>query len=180
MARAVRDRGRTQRREHHGVHDRRWPRHGHAFAAPLDPGVIIHVMSHYGLDLKAVEDMLYKRSGLIGVSGISSDMRSLRASDDPGREAIDLFVYRIRRRSARTPPRSAGSTRSSSRRASARTTRRRDARSRRAARGSASRSTKRRIQRANSRSARRRARTDLCRADRRGSCIALATIRLVD
>lgn len=64
----------------------------------LDPGVIIHLMSHYGLDVKAVEDMLYKRSGLIGVSEISSDMRSLRASDDPrAREAIELFVYRIRR-----------------------------------------------------------------------------------
>lgn len=64
----------------------------------LDPGVIIHLMSHYGLGLKGVEDLLYKQCGLLGVSGVSSDMRRLREADDPrAREAIDLFVYRIQR-----------------------------------------------------------------------------------
>jgi len=43
-----------------------------------------------------VEDLIYRRSGLLGVSDISSDMRTLRASSEPAaREAIDLFVYRI-------------------------------------------------------------------------------------
>jgi acetate kinase len=62
----------------------------------LDPGVIIYLMDEHGMDARALEDMLYKKSGLLGVSGISSDMRTLRASDAPeAREAIDLFVYRI-------------------------------------------------------------------------------------
>ena len=44
----------------------------------------------------AIEDLIYRQSGLLGVSGISSDMRTLRASSDPAaREAIALFVYRI-------------------------------------------------------------------------------------
>ena len=43
-----------------------------------------------------IETLVYKQSGLLGVSGISSDMRTLRASDDGrAREAIDLFIYRI-------------------------------------------------------------------------------------
>ncbi|MFV0280287.1 MAG: acetate/propionate family kinase [Rhodoblastus sp.] len=64
----------------------------------LDPGVILHLMRHYELDVNEVEDLLYKKCGLIGVSEISSDMRALRVSDDArAREAIDLFVYRIRR-----------------------------------------------------------------------------------
>jgi acetate kinase len=48
------------------------------------------------MDAAGIEDLIYRKSGLLGVSGISSDMRALRASDDPrAREAIDLFVYRI-------------------------------------------------------------------------------------
>jgi acetate kinase len=48
------------------------------------------------MDAAAIEDLIYKRSGLLGVSGISSDMRALRASSDPAaKEAIALFVYRI-------------------------------------------------------------------------------------
>ena len=48
------------------------------------------------MSFAAIEDLLYRRSGLLGVSGISSDMRTLRASSEPAaREAIDLFVYRI-------------------------------------------------------------------------------------
>jgi acetate kinase len=48
------------------------------------------------MDARAIEDLVYRRSGLLGVSGISSDMRALRASAEPSaREAIDLFAYRI-------------------------------------------------------------------------------------
>src|SRR6185295_4473066 len=48
------------------------------------------------MDARALEDLVYKRSGLLGVSGISSDMRALRASDEPAAaEAIALFIYRI-------------------------------------------------------------------------------------
>jgi acetate kinase len=62
----------------------------------LDPGVLIHLIDAYGMDARALEDLVYKRSGLLGVSGVSSDMRALRASADPAaKEAIDLFVYRI-------------------------------------------------------------------------------------
>ena len=64
----------------------------------LDPGVVLHLINHYGMDARAIEDLLYRRSGLLGVSGISSDMRTLRASADPrARAAIDLFVYRAAR-----------------------------------------------------------------------------------
>ena len=62
----------------------------------IDPGVLIYLMDEKGMDVRALESLVYKQSGLLGVSGISSDMRTLRASDDPrAREAIDLFVYRI-------------------------------------------------------------------------------------
>jgi acetate kinase len=62
----------------------------------IDPGVILYLMDQKGLSTRDVEMLLYNQSGLLGVSGISSDMRTLRASDRPqAREAIDLFVYRI-------------------------------------------------------------------------------------
>jgi acetate kinase len=62
----------------------------------LDPGVLLYLIEERGLDAKRIEDLLYRRSGLLGVSGISSDMRTLRQSAAPeAREAIDLFVYRI-------------------------------------------------------------------------------------
>jgi acetate kinase len=64
----------------------------------LDPGVVLYLLDHEGMDARAVEDLIYRRSGLLGVSGISSDMRELLASSAPSaREAIDLFVYRIGR-----------------------------------------------------------------------------------
>jgi acetate kinase len=64
----------------------------------LDPGVILHLMDQHGMDVRAVEELIYKKSGLLGVSGISSDMRTLEASDDPrAKVAVDLFIYRIRR-----------------------------------------------------------------------------------
>jgi len=62
----------------------------------LDPGVILYLMDQKGLSTRDVEVLLYNRSGLLGVSGISSDMRTLRASDRvEAREALNLFVYRI-------------------------------------------------------------------------------------
>lgn len=63
----------------------------------LDPGVVLHLVQHEGLDAKALEKLLYKESGLLGVSGgISNDMRVLLESDKPeAREAVELFVYRI-------------------------------------------------------------------------------------
>ena len=64
----------------------------------LDPGVVLYLMSEQRMDLSAVTDLLYHRSGLLGVSGESSEMHELLASASPSAaEAIDLFVYRIRR-----------------------------------------------------------------------------------
>jgi len=64
----------------------------------IDPGVVFYLMREKSLSADAVEDLLYRRSGLLGVSGVSSDMRELLASRDPrAREAIELFVYRISR-----------------------------------------------------------------------------------
>ena len=64
----------------------------------LDPGVILHLMDQRGMDVRAIENLIYKQSGLLGVSGISSDMRTLLESDEQkAKLAVDLFVYRIRR-----------------------------------------------------------------------------------
>jgi acetate kinase len=64
----------------------------------LDPGVLLYLMDRHGLDARALERLLWNESGLLGVSGISSDMRELLASSDPrAAEAVDLFVYRIGR-----------------------------------------------------------------------------------
>jgi acetate kinase len=64
----------------------------------LDPGVILYLMNQRGMDGRAIETLLYHQSGLLGVSGISSDMRTLLASKDQrAKLAIDLFCYRIRR-----------------------------------------------------------------------------------
>ncbi|HVC59703.1 MAG TPA: acetate/propionate family kinase [Acetobacteraceae bacterium] len=61
----------------------------------LDPGVILY-LGRQGHSFADIEDMLYRRSGLLGVSGISGDVRVLLASDDPhAREAIELFTYRV-------------------------------------------------------------------------------------
>ena len=61
----------------------------------LDPGVVLYLFQTLGLDAKQVETILYKKSGLLGISGISSDMRDLEASNDPwARLAVDYFVYR--------------------------------------------------------------------------------------
>jgi acetate kinase len=64
----------------------------------LDPGVILRLMEHMHMDAEALETMLYQKSGLLGVSGISNDMRILLASSDPrAAEAVDLYVYRFGR-----------------------------------------------------------------------------------
>jgi acetate kinase len=64
----------------------------------LDPGVILYLMDQCGMDARAIEKLLYKQSGLLGVSGFSSDMRVLLASEKPqAKMAVDLFLYRIRR-----------------------------------------------------------------------------------
>ncbi len=64
----------------------------------IDPGVLIWLMDERGMDARAIERLLYHQSGLLGVSGISSDMRALLASQDPrAKLAVDLYVYRIRR-----------------------------------------------------------------------------------
>ena len=61
----------------------------------LDPGVVLYLFQALGLSVKEVETILYKKSGLIGISGISNDMRSLLASNEPAaRLALDYFVYR--------------------------------------------------------------------------------------
>jgi acetate kinase len=64
----------------------------------LDPGVLLYLMRQHALGPAEIEDLLYHRSGLLGVSGISGDMRVLLASQDPrAREAVELFVYRVGR-----------------------------------------------------------------------------------
>lgn len=64
----------------------------------LDPGVLLYMMQEKGMDAPALTDLLYHKSGLLGVSGISSDMRTLLASDAPEAEqAVRLFTYRIGR-----------------------------------------------------------------------------------
>ncbi len=64
----------------------------------LDPGVMLYLMDQCGMDARALENLLYQQSGLLGVSGLSSDMRTLLDSEEAGaRLAVDLFVYRIRR-----------------------------------------------------------------------------------
>lgn len=62
----------------------------------LDPGLVLHLIRQEGMAPAEVEEMLYKRSGLLGVSDLSGDMHELLESSAPeAREAIELFVYRI-------------------------------------------------------------------------------------
>ncbi len=64
----------------------------------LDPGVLLYLMDHEGLDSSQIATLLYKESGLKGLSGLTHDMRSLEASDAlEAKQAIDYFVFRIRR-----------------------------------------------------------------------------------
>jgi acetate kinase len=64
----------------------------------LDPGVVPYLMSEQETDVSEVMDLFYHKSGFLGVSGISNDMRDLPESNNPhAAEAVDLFVYRIGR-----------------------------------------------------------------------------------
>ena len=64
----------------------------------IDPGVILYLMDERGMDARAIEKLIYNQSGLLGVSGLSSDMRTLLASEDPrAKLAVDLYCYRIGR-----------------------------------------------------------------------------------
>ncbi|TXH28155.1 MAG: acetate/propionate family kinase [Elusimicrobia bacterium] len=64
----------------------------------LDPGIVLYLLQQERMTARQIEDLLYKRSGLLGLSGIGNDMRSLLASDSPrAKLAIDHFVYRIGR-----------------------------------------------------------------------------------
>lgn len=64
----------------------------------IDPGVLLYLMERHNMDPQALADLLYHQSGLLGVSGISNDMRTLLESDDlHAKEAIELFIYRIGR-----------------------------------------------------------------------------------
>jgi acetate kinase len=62
----------------------------------IDPGAVLYLFQNLGLSVKEVETMLYKKSGLIGVSGISNDMRDLLGREEPeAKLAVDYFIYRI-------------------------------------------------------------------------------------
>lgn len=64
----------------------------------LDPGVILYLLEQEKLEPSEISDLLYKRSGLLGISGLSHDMRTLEASEVPAaKDAIDYFVFRIQR-----------------------------------------------------------------------------------
>ena len=64
----------------------------------LDPGVVLYLMDELKMDTRAIEKLLYQKSGLLGVSGLSSDMRTLLDSTEPqAKFAVELFVYRIAR-----------------------------------------------------------------------------------
>ncbi|WP_417807971.1 acetate/propionate family kinase [Thioclava sp.] len=64
----------------------------------LDPGVVLYLMDQEGMNASDISDLLYKKSGLLGLSGISNDMRTLEDSDDPhAAQAIAYFAFRIKR-----------------------------------------------------------------------------------
>jgi acetate kinase len=89
------------------VHDRRSVESSMGFTAldglpmgtrcgQIDPGVLLYLIAHEGLTGAQLQDLLYRESGLKGISGISNDIRDLLASDDPRAAfALDCFVYRI-------------------------------------------------------------------------------------
>ena len=67
-------------------------------AGALDPGVVLYLLDELKMDARAIERLLYYQSGLLGVSGVSSDMRTLLSRDDARSAfAIALFCYRVRR-----------------------------------------------------------------------------------
>ena len=66
----------------------------------LDAGVVLHLLEQ-GMDRTEISDLLYRQSGLLGLSGLSGDLRTLLASDDPAaHEAIEVYVHRAARETA--------------------------------------------------------------------------------
>jgi acetate kinase len=64
----------------------------------IDPGVILHLIQQRGMTVESLQDLLYHRSGMLGLSGISSDFRELLASASPrARFAIEVFCYNVAR-----------------------------------------------------------------------------------
>jgi acetate kinase len=64
----------------------------------IDPGVILYLLGERGMSLADVTELLYKKSGLLGMSSVSADVRDLLASDSPrAAHALEVFVYRIGR-----------------------------------------------------------------------------------
>jgi acetate kinase len=64
----------------------------------IDPGVLLYLMQERGFSVAQLEQLLYRESGLVGVSGISSDVATLLKSDDPAAaEALDLFAFQVAR-----------------------------------------------------------------------------------
>jgi acetate kinase len=62
----------------------------------IDPGVLLYFLQHEKMSADELQHLLYEKSGLLGVSGLSADMRALLASEAaPAREAVDLFVHRV-------------------------------------------------------------------------------------
>src|SRR5271168_504958 len=62
----------------------------------LDAGVVLHLIQQKGMSAEALVDLLYRRSGMLGLSGISSDFRALLASDNPRAHfAVEVFCYRV-------------------------------------------------------------------------------------
>jgi acetate kinase len=62
----------------------------------IDPGIVLYLFQQLGLSVNQVEDVLYKKSGLLGISGISNDMRNLLGNVDPAAKlAVDYFVYSV-------------------------------------------------------------------------------------
>jgi acetate kinase len=64
----------------------------------LDPGVVLHLIQQKKMSAEALVDLLYRHSGMVGLSGVSSDFRELLASSDPrAKFAVELFCYRVAR-----------------------------------------------------------------------------------
>jgi acetate kinase len=62
----------------------------------LDAGVVLHLIQQKGMSAQELVDLLYRRSGMLGLSGVSSDFRELLASDEPhARFAVEVFCYRV-------------------------------------------------------------------------------------
>mgnify|MGYP000442273303 CR=1 FL=1 len=67
----------------------------------LDPGAVLHLVQHMGLSAAEAEALLYRESGLLGLSGLSSDIRTLHASDDPhAAQALESFAWSAARQAA--------------------------------------------------------------------------------